>query len=120
MAKRTIEILTDDLDGTEIADGEGQTLRFAVGTATYELDLRQQNIDEFYNVLTPYMEKARKVAGRAPSTSPSTPATGTRAATRPDREQLQAAREWLRSQGHQVSDRGRIKADLMELYSSSH
>ncbi|RXZ44350.1 Lsr2 family DNA-binding protein, partial [Agromyces binzhouensis] len=26
------------------------------------------------------------------------------------------AREWLRANGHQVSDRGRIPAPLMELY----
>jgi hypothetical protein len=37
-----------------------------------------------------------------------------------DKEQLQAAREWLRAQGHDVSDRGRIKGELMDLYEAAH
>lgn len=39
-------------------------------------------------------------------------------AAKTDKAELQAAREWLQAQGHKVGDRGRIKAELMELYRS--
>lgn len=35
-------------------------------------------------------------------------------------EELQAIRHWARQQGFQVSDRGRIKADILEKYDSAH
>lgn len=36
------------------------------------------------------------------------------------KEQLVSVREWLRSQGHEVSDRGRVKADLLKLWEEAH
>ena len=35
-----------------------------------------------------------------------------------EREHHKAAREWFRANGYQVSDRGRIKAELMDLYNN--
>lgn len=36
------------------------------------------------------------------------------------KDELEAARTWLRAQGHSVSDRGRVKAELLALYEEAH
>ncbi|MFN8099844.1 MAG: Lsr2 family protein [Dermatophilaceae bacterium] len=108
MASRTEIILVDDLDGSEIHQG-GETLRFTVDGADYEIDLSSANAEKFRSAVRPFVERGRRVRGRAP-------AAPTRGTTRIDREQLKAARTWLRAHGHEVSDRGRVKAELMEIY----
>jgi len=37
-----------------------------------------------------------------------------------DREQTKAIREWARKNGHEVSDRGRIAAPIMEAFEAAH
>jgi hypothetical protein len=113
MAKRTITQLVSDLSGKEIRDGDGETIRFSIGSASYELDLTSSEAGKFYDDLQKYTDKATKISGRNPR-------TGGGGRGKSDREQLQAAREWLRAHGHDVSDRGRIKQDLMNLYISAH
>jgi hypothetical protein len=39
-----------------------------------------------------------------------------RSASSGPKQDLSAAREWLREHGHKVSERGRISADLLEEY----
>src|SRR4051794_2197041 len=120
MAKRTIEVLTDDIDGTELKDRDGQSLTFSVGGARYEIDLSQKNVDKFFNALTPYMENGRKVSGRRPQAAPAATASTTgKTAARTDKEQLQAIRDWARDQGLDVSSRGRISKQIMDAYSAA-
>ncbi|BBX83724.1 histone-like nucleoid-structuring protein Lsr2 [Mycolicibacterium aubagnense] len=66
--------------------------------------------------LKPYVEAATKVGGRrgrraakSASTSGATP-----------KEQLTAIREWARDEGYEVSDRGRIKAEIVEAFEAAH
>src|SRR5690349_15787579 len=58
--QRVTVTLDDDLDGRP-AD---QTVRFAVGGASYEIDLSRKNAAAFGKQLAPFIEHARK-AGRA-------------------------------------------------------
>lgn len=108
MASRQHIILIDDFDGTEITDG-GETIRFALDGLTYEIDLTAANAQALRALLAPYVQHGRRTSRRA------TRAAG-RGQASVDREQSKAARAWLRSRGHQVSDKGRIKAKLMEVY----
>ncbi len=39
--------------------------------------------------------------------------------TRPDKEQTLVIREWGKSDGYQVSDRGRISAEIQEAFASA-
>ncbi|GAA1059804.1 histone-like nucleoid-structuring protein Lsr2 [Agromyces bracchium] len=105
MAKRVVETLIDDLDGSD-AD---RTLSFAFDGDQYSIDLSSANIDKFEAALAPYIGAGRKTAGRGGATR----RRGGAAAGGGDTKD---AREWLRANGHQVSDRGRIPAPLMELY----
>jgi len=103
MAKRVVETLIDDLDGSD-AD---RTLSFAFDGDQYSIDLSSANIDKLEAALAPYIGAARKTASRGGASRRRGSAGG---------GDTKEAREWLRSNGHQVSDRGRIPAPLMELY----
>lgn len=106
---QTITTLIDDLSGEEIAEGAGETISFALDGAAYEIDLGEKNAKRLREALAPYIDAGRK-AGRS----------GTRpTSNRNSPKELAAARKWLREQGHQVSDRGRIPANLLDLYRSS-
>lgn len=108
---QTITTFVDDLDGTELAEAEGETVKFAYKGVSYEIDLGGKNVAKFDKAIEPFIEAGRK-AGRV--------AGATRASSgRNDPQELAAAREWLRANGHEVSDRGRIPANLLEEYRAS-
>lgn len=111
MATREIIEWIDDLDGQDIT-GASETIRFGLDGIGYEIDLGPRNAQALRDALQPYVAKGRRVAGQRTAT----PKAGR---TRVDPEQLAAARRWLRSRGHEVSDRGRIKGELMDLYMSN-
>jgi hypothetical protein len=105
---KTVVELTDDIDGGK-AD---QTVSFGFDGVNYEIDLSKKNSTAFQKALKPYLEAARKVR----STSGRGAARGTRRAARDD---LGAIREWARANGHDVSDRGRISAAVIEAYDAA-
>jgi Lsr2 len=115
MARKVQVILSDDLDENLPAD---ETVSFALDGTSYEIDLAEKNAKEMREAFSRYVSAARKVgrsSGRASGGGRSR-ATGGRM----DREQAGAIREWARRNGHQVSDRGRIPASVVEAYESAH
>lgn len=113
MAKLITEILIDDLDGTEISSESGGTVAFSFQGINYEIDLSAENTEEFTELLSEYIEKARKVIG---TQKPARKSTAARGAS----QDLSAVRAWLREQGHQVSNRGRIPGELIAAYEAAH
>src|SRR3954453_1124103 len=63
MAQRTVVQLVDDIDGTQIADNEGETVTFGLDGATYEIDLTDQNARQLRNAVQVYIANARRVSG---------------------------------------------------------
>jgi hypothetical protein len=115
MAQKTIVQLIDDLDQGE-AD---ETVSFALDGTNYEIDLSEKNAKELRDTFARYVSAARKVSrggGRASGGGRSRPTGGGRM----DREQAGAIREWARRNGHQVSDRGRIPASVVNAYEAAH
>ena len=109
MAKIVTVTLVDDFDGEGAAD---ETVEFAVDGVTYEIDLSSKNATKLRNALKPWVEASRRVGGRRRGRAA---ATGKgRAAI--DREQSAAIREWARRNGHNVSTRGRIPADVIDAF----
>lgn len=107
MAKRIVETLVDDLDGSE-AD---RTIAFSIDGEGYAIDLSTANAEKFDAALAPFVDAARRTSsGRAGGGSRRRGGSAGGAGDTKD------AREWLRANGHQVSDRGRIPAPLLELY----
>lgn len=111
MAKRTQVILVDDLDGGTAEE----TVAFSVDGVSYEIDLSGDNASTMRDALARYVGSARRVGGRSRTrTATTTPSTGRR-----DDRSAQI-REWARGEGHKVSDRGRIPADLAAKYDAAH
>ena len=107
MAKQTTVTLVDDLDGS-VAD---EQVEFAMDGKSYEIDLSATNSARLRETLAPFVSAARRTGGRRRS-------GGAVATARPstDREQNQAIREWAKKKGLNVSERGRIPAEIVERY----
>ncbi|QFG69237.1 histone-like nucleoid-structuring protein Lsr2 [Ornithinimicrobium pratense] len=114
MAQRVQTILVDDIEGTDITDG-GQTVQFAIDGVSYEIDLSDENGAKMRETFKLYTDHARRVARRRQSA----PARGTTTA-RTDKAQLDAIRRWARDNGHQVSDRGRIRKEIVDAFEAAH
>ncbi|SDR21684.1 histone-like nucleoid-structuring protein Lsr2 [Actinopolyspora saharensis] len=118
MAQKVTVQLVDDVDGSE-ADS---TVEFGLDGVNYTIDLSADNAANLRDALAPYLSSARRTGGRK-RTAKSTKGGKTRqssgnsqAPKAADRERNQAIREWARQQGMQVSDRGRIPAEIVEAY----
>jgi hypothetical protein len=107
MAQRVHIVLEDDLDGST-AD---ETVTFGLDGATYEIDLSKKNAAKLRDALAGYVGAARRVASRGGRRGRG------RAAGGPSASQV---REWAREQGYEVSDRGRVPADVRTAYDSAH
>lgn len=117
MAERIMRQLIDDLDGSEIPDGKGEQIEFAVRGVTYRIDLNSGNVSKFEKALGPFIESATKVAG---SRSRSRRAVHGANGARSSKEQLSAIRAWANKHGHKVRGRGRIPGDVIEAYAAAH
>lgn len=114
MAQKVTVQLFDDVDGTP-ADS---TIEFGLDGVNYQIDLSADNAAKLRGSLASYVAKARKTGGRKRAgTKPGKPSG---APSQADRERNQAIREWARQQGLQVSDRGRIPAEIVEQYDTAH
>jgi hypothetical protein len=111
MAQKVQTLLIDDLDGGD-ADG---TVRFGLDGTDYEIDLSAQHAEALRQALAPYLGAAR----RAPGSAARRPGrTGRRAASAggPDPTTV---REWAKSQGIEVKDRGRVPAELVARFKTA-
>lgn len=102
--KVTIELL-DDLDGS-VAVG---TFAFTHNGMDYEIDLNETHLAEYEEMFRTLADNARRVGGKRKYTKREPGQVKGSSNTH-------AAREWLRNAGHEVKDRGRIPAHLMNLY----
>lgn len=113
MARRIVHQLVDDIDGTILEVGEGETVHFSYNNTAYEIDLTTENADAFRELLEPYIAGAR----RASANTTRTGSPRKRASSSPE---TAAIREWANENGHQVSERGRIPATVVEAYRAAH
>jgi len=113
MAKKTITILTDDLDGEELPLGTRST-RFSLDGVEYEIDLSADNARALAAALSPYISAGRRVGGARTASAPRTRTKST------DADRLQAIRSWAQGNGYTVGDRGRIKAEIVDAYDAAN
>ncbi|KGM13850.1 histone-like nucleoid-structuring protein Lsr2 [Cellulomonas bogoriensis] len=107
MAQTTRVIITDDLDGTEGA----RTYAFSWQGTGYEVDLTDENRDEFLRVLQPYISAGRKTG------STRRRATTSGAGGSSDSAKVRA---WAKANGHKITDRGRIPEHIQQAYDAAH
>lgn len=115
MAQKVKVQLVDDLDGTQSDDIS--TVSFGLDGAAYEIDLTEANASSLRSQLEEFVAHARRVGGRRKRRAASAARTGSAAVSR---EQAQAVREWARRNGFDMSDRGRIRANIIEAFEAAH
>ncbi|SJM61670.1 Lsr2 family protein [Gulosibacter sp. 10] len=114
MARKVVYQIIDDLDGTVLPDGQGETVKFGLDGVDYELDISSENAAKIREEIGQYVRHARRVGGRAQrGTKTSLPSTG------PKRD-LAAIRKWAAANGYEVADRGRIPHAVIEAYDKAN
>ena len=118
MAQKTIVTLVDDLTG-EVAENIS-TVEFALDGRAYELDLTDENSTKLHDALSQYVNAARKIGGRRRSSPrPDRAIKSTSRTIGYNRETLKSIREWAKRNGHNVSDRGRLPADVLQAWETA-
>lgn len=108
MARQTQTVLTDDLDGTT-AD---TTISFSYDGASFEIDLSKKNADKLTRAIGPYIEAGRRVRTASGRSS--------RAASRTSGPKPADVRAWAKDQGMDVTDRGRVPAELIVKFQAAN
>jgi hypothetical protein len=106
MAQRVHIVLEDDLDGSS-AD---ETVTFGLDGVSYEIDLSKKNAAKLRDALANYVGHARRASSRGGR-------RGRRSSSGPSPSQV---REWARAHGYEVSDRGRVPADVRTAYDAAN
>lgn len=123
MAKQVITELVDDIDGTSIAEDQGESIEFSVAGVDYVIDLKAKNANEFHKRLNYYIEHATRVGGRkrkAVVAGVAAKVAPVSATPNRDPSQTRAIRQWAADSGYEINDRGRIPADIVEAYEAAH
>ncbi|MFJ6637099.1 Lsr2 family protein [Streptomyces sp. NPDC091376] len=111
MAKKHVTIFIDDVTGEETS--EGATHAFTLNGVEYEIDLSPDSYDRMLEVFSPYLKAGRKTGrkGQGEARRKQAVETGGQSAAR--------IREWAKANGHDVSERGRIPAEVREAYEAA-
>lgn len=111
MAQKVQVILVDDVEGGDASE----TVTFGLDGVSYEIDLNDGNAAKLRESLSTWVGHARRVGARSASgsrrrSSGGSGSGGTDTAT---------IRAWARDNGHDVSERGRISAEVMAAYEAA-
>jgi len=104
MSSKVIVLLEDDVDGTKT----DETIEFALDGTSYAIDLSDANAKRLRGALDGYISKARKVSGKRSG--------GRKVSTGVD---LKAVRAWAKSNGVDISERGRVSQNVLEQYQAA-
>jgi hypothetical protein len=112
VAQRTILELVDDLDGGQ-AD---ETVTFALDGVEFEIDLSAENAARLRDTFAEFVGHARRTGGRKQRSA----GTAVAKSTSNGKPDTQAVREWARSQGETVAERGRVPQALVIRFQEAH
>jgi hypothetical protein len=111
MAQKVHIVLVDDLDGSEATE----SVSFGLDGTSYEIDLNDANAAALRKALSGYVGHARKVGAARRSGRKASPAAATT-----DGASAKEIRDWARSNGYDVPDRGRVSADVRQAFDAAH
>ena len=112
MAQKVVVTFVDDLDGSP-AD---EAVKFGLDGVHHEIDLSAANAEKFRAALAPYIAAARRESG------PRQQAVGRKTARKAAAPVVNTAdvREWAKTQGIEISDRGRIASEVLVKFQAAH
>ena len=111
MAQKVHIVLVDDLDGSEATE----SVSFGLDGTSYEIDLNDANAARLRDALAEFVGHARKVGSASRRGRRSSAAAA--AAGGPSAREI---RDWARSNGFDVPDRGRVSAEVREAFDAAH
>lgn len=128
MAQKVQVLLVDDIDGGTAEE----TVTFALDGVNYEIDLTAEHAAELRESFSRWVGHGRKVGSgsgsggsrgsgrqsRSSGASGGSGGTGRRSGS--SSGDATAIREWARENGHEVSERGRISAEVRKAYEAAH
>lgn len=117
MARKIVHQLVDDLDGTVLEVGDGESVLFSLDGTAYEIDLTTANAAALRDALAPYVEAARIVSARTTAPHRASARGGQRRSSQRDYAPIRA---WAAKNGFAVSERGRVPASVLEAYDATH
>jgi hypothetical protein len=106
MVSKMTVVLEDDVDGSVAAE----TVRFALDGVNYEIDLSSANAEKLRAAVAVWIGSARRTGGRKAQVR----------ATARGASNANTIRTWARGQGYEVSDRGRVSAEIRKAYEDAH
>jgi hypothetical protein len=115
MAKRTITELIDDLDGSPAEVSR----EIALDGVAYTVDLNAANSARLDKALAPFIGAGSKIGRGGPRLHLVRASDAARATSPADRQRTAAVRAWAAEQGLPVSDRGRIKSEILDAYEAA-
>ncbi len=118
MARRIVHQLVDDLDGTILEIGAGETVLFSLDGTAYEIDLTDANAAALRDAFAPYVAAGRTISSSRASGGSSSSAQRKR--RRSGQQDYSGIREWAKENGYKVSERGRVPASVLEAYEAAH
>ena len=99
MARRTVLVVDDDLNGGPAAE---QPI-FSIDGVSYEIDLNESNARQLRDLLAPYVAAGRR-------------ARNSRSVTKKPVRNSRQIREWARANGHQIANQGRTPPSVPTAY----
>lgn len=108
MAQKVNIVLVDDIDGSEASE----TVSFGLDGTSYEIDLNDENAAALRDALASYIGHGRKAGGSS--------RRGRRSAAANLGPSSKEIRDWARSNGYEVSDRGRVSAEIRQAFDAAH
>ena len=122
MAQKVQVLLVDDVDGGTAEE----TVTFSLDGVAYEIDLTAENAAQLRESFARWVGHARKVGSGSGSGSRGGgrqsrgAGTSRRSGGSSAGGDATAIREWARENGYEVSERGRISADVRAAYEAAH
>lgn len=107
MAQKVSIEYIDDIDGSPLGD-DGETVEFGFEGRNYQIDLTEENAQKFREFMEVYVENGTRITARKTG--------GGRSSQKTSTVNNKAVREWARAEGYEISDRGRIPAEIIEAY----
>lgn len=104
MAQKIIIQLIDDIDGSDATE----TIQFGIEGVNYEIDLNDANAEKLRAAFAEWTKHARKLPARRTRRASASTSQGSSDAA--------AIRKWARENGYEVSQRGRVPAEIREAY----
>ncbi|MGN8026567.1 histone-like nucleoid-structuring protein Lsr2 [Microbacterium sp. 22242] len=114
MARKIVHQLVDDIDGTVLEVGEGETVHFSLDGSAFEIDLTGAHAAELREALAPYVSAGR----RTQRTGNGRPAASAKRANR--NPETASIRAWAGENGYKLSERGRIPAEVIDAYRAAN